>query len=200
VEISLEFARLLLEADQYAHEGTLGEARAVYQRMLKLDTLDPAERVLVESRLLSIESATAEVEESLQVVEREAVGAPPTDEARAETLANEGDLAGAIAIYQTLASAEPENDLAAERLAELRAARAEQDAATGAIAAAAVPVLEPEPDVATPIVEKAAETVQAAVAELILDGADWREGLPEDPVEMLQALLNRIRANRRDAA
>jgi tetratricopeptide (TPR) repeat protein len=174
VEISLDFARLLLEADQHARDDRFDEARGVYDRIAELSDLEAVELALIESRVARLDSAAAPEEESLRVVERTPESTPPTEEARAEALANDGDIEGAVAIYKELAAAEPENDLVAERLNELSAT--------------------------APVVEQATEAVQAAVTEMVVGGADWREALPNDPVEMLQLLLERVRANRRPSA
>lgn len=190
MDISLDFARTLIEGDQLARAGRHEQAQVVYLSLGRLPGLDSTERALAESRLQRVQ-ALLDDGSGVEVVTREAEPVPPSDEARAEALANDGDLAGAVAIYAQIVAAAPDNALAQERLGELRAQLAPAE-----------PAVEPEIEiddeqpldlVLDDAVESAAEAVQQAVATV----TDWRGELPEDPVAMLELLLERVRAHRR---
>lgn len=167
MEIALDFARMLLEADQLARTDRLDQATVIYQNMMALGGIDRFERALVEARLERVHGEQEErAQPSIQAVDREAEPEVPTAEARAEALVNQGKLAAAIAVYGEIAAVDPGNALVRERLSELRAQ----------LPSAPVPV--------------------AAVA-LGSSAGDWRDGLPADSVILLQTLLERIQANRR---
>lgn len=185
MEIALDFSRMLLEGDQLARTDRLDEATVIYQHILALGSIDRFERALVEARLERVRDEQEErAQPSIRAFEREAEPEVPTAEARAEALVNQGNLAAAIAVYDEIAAVDPGNALVRERVAELRAQL------PGAPAAATLAAL----------ADQAAQSVRAAVVELGISAGDWRQGLPDDPVILLQTLLDRIQANRRVSA
>ncbi|MBN2358863.1 MAG: hypothetical protein JXR83_05375 [Deltaproteobacteria bacterium] len=196
MEIALDFARMLLEGDQLARTDRLDEATVIYQHILALGGIDRYERALAETRLERVRSEQTErAQPSIQAIEREPEPVVPTAEARAEALVNRGDLAAAIALYDEIAAADPGNALVRERVVELRALQRERAAERQAEVAASPPAAD-----MSAVAEQAAQSVRAAVVELGIGATDWRQGLPDDPVILLQTLLERIQANRRAPA
>lgn len=214
MNITSNFARLLLEADQLAEQGDLAQALELVQKMLGLSALWKEELAVVEARQAILTAALSEAEgeaeakdisldddDAFEIVERDS-SAPPSEEARAESLVNAGDLSGAIAVYAQICAADPDNSLTAERLQDLRRQwqlsqqpeqTAHMPAGTPSLDEAAAPVqdsVEEEPA----LVQKAASLVQAQLEASL---ADWRKDLPQDPVAMLQTLLDRVQRNRR---
>ncbi|MFH1810797.1 MAG: hypothetical protein ABIJ09_18790 [Pseudomonadota bacterium] len=188
MNITLDFARTLIEGDQLARSGRHDEALVVYLSLSRLPGLDPTESALASSRLARIRVLVEEQgpdEDSLRVVARSPVLEPPSNEARAEVLANSGDLVGAAEIYRQITAADPANALARERLEELEASLPGD-----ALADAPVDL------VLDDVVATAASAAQHALSAVV----DWRGSLPEDPVAMLELLLSRVRSQRRTGA
>lgn len=115
----------------------------------------------------------------------------------------------ALALYRRMGEL-PQLDAAEEQLVLARLQRIDAALATLEEIEDVDLISEPEeeapqvvsPQVAPPQVAPAAaaEQVAAAVRQAVVAAvADWRDGLPEDPIEMLQALLARIQSNRRTA-
>lgn len=173
MDISLDFARMLLEGDQLARADRVEEAVVIYRNLLNLSEISQPELALADARLNWILEAQAA--QSVQVVQRSAETPAPSVEAQAETLVNSGKIARAIAIYEKIVADDPSNMLAQERIAELQKQLPE-----------AAPLAEAMAD-------QAASAVQQAIATVGLEDQD----LPDDPVEMLELLLGRIKANRR---
>ena len=132
MNITTDFARFLFEADQLAGQGQVPKALDALQKVLTLPGLWPEEQALAEARLAMLRAAQSEAtaqtaqtaasddDDALEIVERDS-SEPPSEQARAEALVNDGDLEEAIAIYTQICAAAPDNSLASERLQELRA-------------------------------------------------------------------------------
>lgn len=221
MDITPEFARLLLEADQLVGQDQPHQAAEKYALLLNQAQLWVQEKKLIEARLDAVQTIQAERAEAeladiqaanetsnaVEVVERDSAQ-PPSEEARAETLVNSGDLEAAIAIYTQLADRDGPDSLAAERLTELRD---QHQANSQALDPAPVPEsaerLAPELQAAerpaqtepaeAALVQQAAGAVQQ---QLEAEFVDWRRDLPADPVAMLQTLLDRLQHNRRPQA
>ena len=257
MNISLDFARTLLEGDQLALAKNFEEAAICYRRLSVLEGSDAEERALAQSRLsraeaakeailaeakaakeaeaakaaalaqeaeakaakeadaaktaalaqeaekaakaaqetaklaARVETATPEAQsDGLKVVERSLPEQSLSQEAKAEALANDGDLQGAVALYQEIVSSDPDNALALERLSELMRALPTQESPA---AAASDQAAHDEVLVAT------TQRVQEVISEA-MGAANWREDLPKDPVAMLETLLARLKQNRRSQA
>jgi tetratricopeptide (TPR) repeat protein len=117
-----------------------------------------------------------------------------TDAEQGELHASAGRFVEALRWYQRAASAAPDNELVRERLDELR-----ELAPPGARAdLASAEQLPAHPSAHAP--QRAARSHKVAHASFApLDGQSPPQPLPRDPVKMLEALLERIRAGRRGA-
>lgn len=203
MDISLDFARMLLEGDQLARADRLEQSLVVYRNLVILAGKDPAERMLADARIRRVQLALQQ--QGVQVVQRTSMDAAPSQQARAEAMANSGDFRGAAGIYEHLVATDPSNSLTVERLDELRAqlTPVEHPAATPPPPVPTPTPAAPLPPAPAPapaaVVEQIAQAAQSVVQQAVTTG-DWAKDLPQDPVEMLEEMLRRIRANRRSAA
>jgi tetratricopeptide (TPR) repeat protein len=129
-----------------------------------------------------------------------------TLQAQAEEAANVGDLPRAIDCYERLVAQSPQNELAKERLSELRAAKARADELQRPAAApnpAPSPVTTPH---TAPVMQSSDAPVGMKSIDVVIDVADEAEpaAQPRDAVAadvpFLQELLVRIQQRRRPAA
>jgi tetratricopeptide (TPR) repeat protein len=108
------------EAERALRRGELKEALAIFRELLVEAPDDPQ----IKARIAAIESLVQPRElseapaKSAPSVDRERA---PTLEETAETLFENGDVAGAIAVYERILRDRPEHELARERCAELKA-------------------------------------------------------------------------------
>ena len=117
-----------------------------------------------------------------------------TIQAEAEAAANAGDLDKAIALYEQAVQQSPENELAKERLEELRQAKTRATNLSHPPQAAA-------PAAAAPVVEQAAPVVEQAASEpsLASAAAGHAPGSVEGKVAFLEALSARVQQRRKSA-
>jgi len=117
-----------------------------------------------------------------------------SDAEQGEVHASAGRFAEALRCYQRALAVSPDNELVRERLEELR-----ELAPPGGRADLGSAERLPAPAAASPAAGAASRSTRVAHASFApIDGTPPAT-LPRDPVKMLEALLERIRAGRRDA-
>jgi tetratricopeptide (TPR) repeat protein len=179
-----------------------GELLAALQLFEELIAREPAEQ-RVRQRMESVRALIqpAEMQDAPRAEPDDAEPGPTaallTDAEQGELHASAGRFADAFRCYERAVVAAPDNQLLRERLLELRELAPPGDRADLG-SAEQLPVHPPAAPATPRVAPRSHKAADLSFAPL--EGGPAPEPLPRDPVKLLETLLVRIRAGRRDAS
>lgn len=191
-------AELEQRAERAVRRGELHAALQLFEELIAREPDDERVRQRMESVRALLQPA--ELSDSSRPEPEEPEEVRPaaetlTDAEQGELHAGAGRFVDALRCYERAVAAAPDNELLRERLEELRelappGGRADLESAEH---------LPPQPVAHGPTrADRSHKVAQASFAPLEAERA--REALPRDPVKLLEALLERVRAGRRGAS
>ena len=190
-------AELEQRAERAVRRGELLEALRLFEELIVRDPGDERVRQRMESVRALVQPAelSDRPRPELEEAEPRPAAGTLTDAEQGELHASAGRFVEALRCYERAAAEAPDNELLRERLAELR-----ELAPPGARADLGSAEQLPAPASAHAQPRAAARSHKVAHASFApLEGERAPQPLPRDPVKMLEALLERIRAGRRGA-